>query len=100
MCLPFRIARRSRPGLVREFAFSMMMLANGQRMGHMEVINQYKNEAMQCAMELLAWPEKDEDESMPSCSSSDTDETQIYEGGSDGDGYSTGSDVVLWGDES
>ena len=80
----------------------MMMLANGQRMGHniMEVINQYKNEAMQCAMELLAWPEKDEDESMPSCSSSDTDETQIYEGGSDGDGYSTGSDVVLWGDES
>ena len=55
---------------------------------------------MQCAMELRAWPEKDDGGSTPSCSSSDTDETQIYEGGSDRDGYSTGSGVVLWGDES
>ena len=64
------------------------------------MIGQYKDEAMQCAMELRAWPEKDDGGSTPSCSSSDTDETQIYEGGSDRDGYSTGSGVVLWGDES
>ena len=71
--------------LIETFDFSMKMHETSVRMGHILAAGSSKADAVQCAVELLAWPDSDGDESEPSVSSDDDD--------------CDDSDEVIWGDE-
>ena len=52
--------------LIETFDFSMKMHETSVRMGHILAAGSFKADAVQCALELLAWPDSSDDESEPS----------------------------------
>ena len=52
--------------LIETFDFSMKMHETSVRMGHILAAGSFKADAVQCAVELLAWPDSSDDESEPS----------------------------------
>ena len=76
---------RPRSELLETFAFSLEMHRTSTRLGMMLAAMSFKADAVQFAVELLAWPDSDRDESEPSVSSDDDD--------------CDDSDEVIWGDE-
>ena len=48
------------------FDFSMKMHETSVRMGHILAAASFKADAVQCAVDLLAWPDSSDDESEPS----------------------------------